>query len=299
MDKKQQLIVVLVGILCAGALVMYFFYDDIVPKPQVPVKVRNNIRFDVPDLTKKIQSENQEKTKKEMYDRSPTFNNKRYDSVANNLSFLQKVEKRNEEEREMGDLSKRRDNTNPFSKEREELQVLIDLQEDLKEGGNNNELEIVSSPVSSLPKAPVIQRPVKLMESAKYFHGAASGNGKNSPNSERILTPAEVVDQTIVYDNTLVAIRLKEDLVLKQQGLTIEEGTILYAKASVGGERLTLSVSSFIKEEKLYNISLNIYDFDGEPGLLVRNRAFFSIPSQITGDVYNACLLYTSDAADD
>jgi conjugative transposon TraM protein len=81
-------------------------------------------------------------------------------------------------------------------------------------------------------------------------------------------------DQTLVAGAT-IALRLAQDAVIN--GMTIPRDVLVYGLVSINGDRMGVTVSSIRYRQRIYPVSLQVYDMDGLPGI--------HIPGAITRDV--------------
>lgn len=124
-----------------------------------------------------------------------------------------------------------------------------------------------------------------IKEQKNAFKGI--GGMSEAPNGLD-LTPAETVDKRVLKLNSTVAFRLKEALYLKNQNLHIPKDAILYGKTSFGGlDRMNINIASYKTNKKIYAVSLQIYDFDGRPGIHLGNNALPKIPARVAKEAFN------------
>lgn len=83
-----------------------------------------------------------------------------------------------------------------------------------------------------------------------------------------------IVDQEITgYAGSRIRIRLLEDL--KAGSLPIKKGTYVYAEISgFSSQRVALTISSIMAAGQILPVRLEVYDYDGLPGLYVPASAF-------------------------
>ncbi|QCX00669.1 conjugative transposon protein TraM [Aggregatimonas sangjinii] len=116
-----------------------------------------------------------------------------------------------------------------------------------------------------------------------FFQGAT---GELSQTRGTLLIPGETVDQGILTIGSTVAILTKEAMRLSEPAIIIPKGAIIYGKAGFGGlDRLTIDIESYKIGAELYPISLEIYDFDGRPGIHLGNNSWPKIPSKVAKEV--------------
>ena len=115
------------------------------------------------------------------------------------------------------------------------------------------------------------------------FYGAGSFNS----STELDLVPAETVDQGVLVNGSTIAIRTKEPLRLRNPNITIPKDAVVYGKVTFAGvDRLDINIVSYKTNKKLYNLNLQVYDFDGRPGVHLSNRSWSKIPGKVTNDVF-------------
>ncbi len=122
-----------------------------------------------------------------------------------------------------------------------------------------------------------------VKEQSQSFKGVG---GMTTPSKALDLTPAESVDRASLKTNSTVAFRLKQDLYLEKQNLRIPKDAVLYGKTSFGGiDRMNIEISTYKTNNKIYPISLSIYDFDGRKGIHLGNLSWPKIPAKVAKDV--------------
>lgn len=117
-----------------------------------------------------------------------------------------------------------------------------------------------------------------------YFHGAGSGFDKDEVLG---LIPAETVDQGILVQGSTIAIRTKKEVRLSNPPVLIPKGAIVYGRVSFGPNRLLIDINSYKKENQLFILDFNLFDFDGVEGIHLDNRTWPKIPAQVAKDVYD------------
>jgi hypothetical protein len=98
-------------------------------------------------------------------------------------------------------------------------------------------------------------------------------------------TPIQaIIDENITgYAGSRLRIRLLEDIMAGHH--LIRQGTYAYAEISgFSGQRVKLSISSVMQEDKILPIHLEIYDNDGMPGLYVPASAFREFTRELGGN---------------
>ena len=88
---------------------------------------------------------------------------------------------------------------------------------------------------------------------------------ENENNSTAI--PAVVHGDQTLTDGTVVKLRLTGDIYLGEAH--IPKGSFVYGRASLGKERLLISIASLLHNNSLYTVSLEVYDLDGMAGLSI------------------------------
>lgn len=105
--------------------------------------------------------------------------------------------------------------------------------------------------------------------------GEAGGWGFNTigPEADDSFIQA-IVDQSIKgYAGSRLRIRLLEDIMAGNN--IVREGTYLYAEISgFTGQRVRLTITSIVQRGRILPVRLEVYDYDGSPGLYVPESAF-------------------------
>jgi len=161
METSKKIITGIVGLVTSGTLVFSLGGDFISSKiEEDSTEIAQGLDFDTPEL-------NEEKiefsSKIEMYDKEPEeYDAERYDSLANNLSFLQKMEKRM--------LPKKEDpRVVPETKVDKQLEMIMALQSSIQNQGGNGDL--VSE---NTPPPPVEVEKKVIPKEGSFFFGADS-----------------------------------------------------------------------------------------------------------------------------
>lgn len=103
----------------------------------------------------------------------------------------------------------------------------------------------------------------------------ANIRGKNESQIKAILD-----EGLTVYEGSRVRIRLLTDLYIDQH--LLEKGKYLYGIVSgFSAQRVQVSISSVILEDRIYPINVTVYDNDGIPGFYVPDSKFREIANQL------------------
>lgn len=276
MDKKKKILVGSVGVFLT--IVLTFLIKSIAFSNESDTGMVNGLNFDSPTVdTEKFD----DATKKELYDNNQfDYDRDRYDSMADNLSFLQKMKEKitpnannfNEEYEDAEDDQREMDEIDA------QMQMLMAMQNDMN-AVPQNQYGAVNQVQNEIPIR-------KLPKEGTYFFGATSGNKKTNTN----LIPAEVIDQGFQKQGTTIAIRTKEEIIIPSSNIRIPKNAVIYGISRINESRLMIHINSYKRDNKLYNIDLDVYDFDGQQGIHLKNRTIFSIPSNVTKDVYKAAI---------
>ena len=125
----------------------------------------------------------------------------------------------------------------------------------------------------------------KIKSQKNAFKGVAGFS--NAPDGLDLI-PAESVDRQVLKLNSTIAFRLKKELYLPKKNLKIPKDAVLYGKTSFGGlDRMNINIASYKTNKKIYSVSLQIYDFDGRPGIHLGNNALPKIPARVAKEVAN------------
>ncbi len=123
----------------------------------------------------------------------------------------------------------------------------------------------------------------KGKQNKNFFHGVL---GNDDEKLE--LVPAETVDKGLLVEESIIAIRLKKELKLKEPVLTIPKNAIVYGKVKFQGTyRLAIDIHSYKTNEELYLLDLTVFDFDGRKGIQLKNRSWANIPATVAEDTYD------------
>jgi conjugative transposon TraM protein len=124
---------------------------------------------------------------------------------------------------------------------------------------------------------------ISLMDSAVPGEqvNAFYGTDEQRPGLSHNAIRAVIHETQTVVDGSIVKIRLLEDVTVNQA--RIPEGSFIYGKASLQGERLFVQINSIRNESSVFPVKLVVYDLDGIEGI--------HIPGAITRDM-------TSQSAD-
>lgn len=83
----------------------------------------------------------------------------------------------------------------------------------------------------------------------------------------QLTVQAQVHNSVVVMDGSTVKMRLLEDVYVA--GERIPANTFVYGQAGLRGDRLRVTVSTITYRNNVYDVGLNVYDLDGQPGLAV------------------------------
>jgi len=285
MDTKKKIIVGVVGLVLSGVLFFFFTSSNASNKDSSEDAVKA-LQFDSPSLDEEKIKNN---TKKELYDSSKKeYESERYDSLTNNLSFLQKMKQKltpdslNESEFDEASLE---DSYTEEDDINAQLQMLMAMQNQI----NSTQTQQLQPTANyATPAAPVVPEEVpeikKIPKEGSFFFGAGS-KGKKRMGAKNLI-PAEVIDQGIQKQGTTIAIRTKQSILIN--GITIPKGAVIYGISSIDDTRLMIKINKYKRDNKLYDIDMDVHDYDGQVGIHLENRTIFKIPSNVTKDVYKA-----------
>ncbi len=287
MDNNKKIIIGVVGVIVLGTLVLmmkFFFFDDTTSENTTP----NTLHFETPTL-EGISLDNP--SKKELYDNENLKNyTGRYDSIVEDLSFGQG-------DGENSILDKYNNgNQNTTTETDNDLQVLMEFQKALNDPamqgqatgyGNQRDPYYHQQEQVVVQKQEEVKKP-EIPQKGSYFFGSSSAKNNATVGTE--LIPAETIDQGLYQSGSTIAIRSKKALHIPEKNVTIPKGAVMYGVINFTARRMTVNVTRYKKDNKLYNVALNVYDFDGLEGIHVKHRSIFGIPSQVSKDVYNAAV---------
>lgn len=272
MDNNKKIIVAIVGVIMTGVLVFAItsltgnsisFSDK---------SMAEGLEFDTPEVD--IQKFDNS-SKKELYDDAQEFDEEKYDSIADNLSFLQKVKKKMVNEEVEDEIPEETEDVN------EELQMLMALQNSLNA---DPQADMGYMPTQVMQNEP---EPKKVPKEGAYFFGAASASAKSGKES---LIPAEVIDQGVFKQGATIALRTKQTITIPQQNISIPKGAVIYGVVRIEDTRLNIRINKYRRDNALYSVDMNVYDYDGVQGIHLDHRSIFSIPSNVAKDVYRAAM---------
>lgn len=284
MDNKKKIIVGVVGLVLAGSLIFILLG---MASGSDEKEMNSGLEFDSPMVN---EEEFDSSTKKQLYDKDEfEYDAERYDSMADNLSFLQKMKQKLNPEKEFDEeeyLEKEEDDEE-IDDVNAQLQMLMALQNDM-----NTQPTIAYNQAA----APVVQEEIpvkKVPKEGNYFFGAASDGKKAGEN----LIPAEVIDQGFQKQGTTIAIRTKQEILIPERNIKIPKNAVIYGVVNIQDTRLIININKYKRDNKLYTIDLDVHDYDGQLGIHLNNRTIFRIPSNVTKDVYNAAIKRYSQQA--
>lgn len=271
MDNNKKIIVAIVGVILAGTLV-FVLKEMISPGYSSTGEIAEGLEFDSPDLNvEKLDNS----TKKELYDEENKYDGERYDSLADNLAFLQKVkDKFLKEGTGYEEAPKDIPSTN------EDLELLMELQHNLNAVNTPYDMSYVPPPVVT----PEIEKK-SIPKEGDYFFGA-SLSISTVPAED--LIPAETIDQGVFKQGSTIALRTKQPMVLPKYNIKIPKGAVIYGVVKIEGTRLSININKYKRDNKLYSLDMDVYDYDGLQGIHLNHRSIFSIPSNVSKDVYRA-----------
>ena len=93
-----------------------------------------------------------------------------------------------------------------------------------------------------------------------------------------------IVDENVKgYAGSRIRLRLLEDV--KVGGHLVKRGTYVYAEiTSFSAQRVGLSIQSIIKDNKIFPVTLSVYDLDGMPGLYIPDSEFREFSKELGGN---------------
>ena len=102
------------------------------------------------------------------------------------------------------------------------------------------------------------------------FYGLEEKNQREEKNAVEA-----VIDQNqTIVSGSIIKMRLLNDIYIHD--VLIREGSFIYGKSSVNGERLEIEIKSIKSGSSIYPVDLKVYDMDGLAGVY--------IPGAITRD---------------
>ncbi|UOB16660.1 conjugative transposon protein TraM [Abyssalbus ytuae] len=267
MDTNKKIIVAIVAIVLTGLLIFtfrgYIFKDSLSTG-----EIGEGLEFDSPDIDLKKLDHS---TKKELYDESHAYDKDRYDSLADNLSFLQRMKKK---------LLKEETVKEEVPNVDEDLQMLMALQSSLNDPNAQPDINYPTPVATPEPEK-------KLPKEGDYFFGASLST---NPSPGENLIPAETIDQGVFKQGTTIALRTKQPIILPKQNIKIPKGAVIYGVVRIENTRLSININKYKRDNKLYSIDMDVYDYDGVQGIHLDHRSIFSIPSNVSKDVYRAAM---------
>tara|TARA_B110000259_G_scaffold162263_1_gene186909 strand:- start:256 stop:1377 length:1122 start_codon:yes stop_codon:yes gene_type:complete len=309
MDKKNKIMIVVVGVFCfiLLSLLIYFVF---LSSPDENLEINENfVEITIPDVIEGELSNN----KKDSYDKDEDYpaneNTRLLDSLINLAN--NKEEEKNKlipMDYSSNAQQSKMDYSSNAQQSKEELDMFLELQKQIDESTalNNdvakyNNLYNGADNYNSRAKTYVDKHvtPTKeeaeeivLNNSFKIDNASSSGfyTTVNENNDERKfeLIPAEIVDRKLVYNGTTIAIRTKKSIRIPDTKITIPKDAILYAVVQFQSSyRVNLDIASYKSGKTLYPIDINVVDYDGRPGISLSDKSWLKIPSKVTKDVFD------------
>ncbi|QES88928.1 conjugative transposon protein TraM [Rhizosphaericola mali] len=105
------------------------------------------------------------------------------------------------------------------------------------------------------------------------FYGLTEISDSSYANNAAV--EAQVHETQTLISGAAIKLRLTSDILIA--GQTITKGSFVFGTCNVGGERLNITINSIRKDDRLFPVSLVVYDMDGLEGI--------RIPGAITREV--------------
>ena len=311
MDKKNKIMIIVVGVFCFILLSLLIYFVFLSPSDENLKRNENFIEITIPNVIDGELSNN----KKDSYD-----NDKDYPANENTRLLDSLINLANNKEEEKNKLipipmdyssnaqQSKMDYSSNAQQSKEELDMFLELQKQIDESktlnndvANYNNLYNGAENYNSRAKT-YVDRPVTptkeeaeeivLNNSFKIDNTSLSGfySTVNENNDERKfeLIPAEIVDRKLVYNGTTIAIRTKKSIRIPDTKITIPKDAILYAVVQFQSSyRVNLDIASYKSGKTLYPIDINVVDYDGRPGISLSDKSWLKIPSKVTKDVFD------------
>jgi hypothetical protein len=323
MDKKNKIIIVVVGLVCVTllfVLIKFIVFPSEKNNGGANLKInRNEINIEMPKIDENLL---RDKTKKALYDDAEE--NDYVNPFTNQSSLNNSLSLPNEEESEGVSA---RSNTglkslNAGGEANNEIQMLLELQKQIEDeqrlrlesSNQDNGLkeikelkeqmklqeQMYSNSIHNLPN----QTPIEIKEKI-VLNNSFNNNNKDlfystvnkENNNVLTLIPAEIVDRTLAYTGSTVAIRINKPIYIEDFRLHIPKAAVIYAKAKLINDRLELNIDSYKANNILYKINIKVYDFDGREGMNLSNKAWLKIPSKIAKEVFTYAYTRGTQAA--
>lgn len=116
-------------------------------------------------------------------------------------------------------------------------------------------------------------------------HGFLSGTTRTKGVPRNTISC--VVDKTVtIAAGDYVPLRLTEPIVV--EGIVLPRHTVLIAKSTFSGGRLDLRISTIHYQGRIFRVSLQAFDVDGQEGLFVPESVGSSVLSEVTQSVADA-----------
>ncbi|KAA1242573.1 conjugative transposon protein TraM [Aquimarina sp. RZ0] len=277
MDNNKKIIIGIVSVVLIGTLALMFkslYFPDDTPENNMA------LNFDTPILD---ESKLKESSKKQLYDKESGQNySGRYDSIFSKDS------------KDPKSLMEAYNNTHKDNDE--DLQLLMDLQKALNDPSMQagatayptaQDSYYTKQPKIEIQQSKKVEKP-PIPKEGSYFFGASPMNKVS--NTKKDLIPAETIDQGLYQAGATIAIRTKKTIHLPSQNVVIPKGAVVYGVVNMNGQRMTIDVNRYKRENKLYDIDFDVFDFDGLQGIHLKSKSIYSIPSNVSKDVYEAAL---------
>jgi hypothetical protein len=301
MDKKNKIMIVVVGVFCLILLSLLIYFMFLSSSDENLKKNENLVEITIPDVIngKKISN-----NKKDSYDNDENYKSNQNTRLLDSLINL--ANKKEEEENKLIPIPQVYSSNAQQSKE--ELDMLLELQKQIDKSTtlnndvanyNNryNSVENYSSTAQNYvdtPVPPIKEKAEEIVLNNSFNINNTSLSGFYSTVSENKvekkfeLIPAEIVDRKLVFNGTTIAIRTKKSIRIPDTKITIPKDAILYAIAKFKSSyRVNLDISSYKKGETLYPIKINVVDYDGRAGISLSDKSWLKIPSKVTKDVFD------------
>ena len=299
MDKKNKIMIVVVGVFCFILLSLLIYFVFLSPPDENLKRNENFVEITIPDVIEGELSNN----KKDSYDKDENYPANENTSLLDSLINLA-----NNKEEKNKLIPIPMDYSSNAQQSKEELDMFLELQKQIDESTalNNdvakyndlyNNAENYNSRAKTYVDRPVMPtkeeaEEIVLNNSFKIDNASSSGfyTTVNENNDERKfeLIPAEIVDRKLVYNGTTIAIRTKKSIRIPDTKITIPKDAILYAIVNFQSSyRVNLDIASYRNGKTLYPIDINVVDYDGRPGISLSDKSWLKIPSKVTKDVFD------------
>ena len=299
MDKKNKIMIVVVGVFCLILLSLLIYFVFLSPPDENVKRNENFVEITIPDVIEGELSNN----KKDSYDKDENYPANENTSLLDSLINLS-----NNKEEKNKLIPIPMDYSSNAQQSKEELDMFLELQKQIDQStALNNDAAIYNDLYNGAenynsraktyvdrPVTPTKEAAEEIVLNNSFNIDNASSSGfyttVNENNDERKfeLIPAEIVDRKLVYNGTTIAIRTKKSIRIPDTKITIPKDAILYAIVNFQSSyRVNLDIASYRNGKTLYPIDINVVDYDGRPGISLSDKSWLKIPSKVTKDVFD------------